>query len=265
MKKPFSIIFFLLLSAALIRALPAALRKAEEGDRPLAILRIWNADQEPAVQSWLRGQAIAYERTTGQRVYLRAASVQDAPDSAGTGLPPDAQIFSEGDTLLALRGYALIVRDGHAAVTPAPTSALFFRPAFTPEAAGTPAPFPNEDDLRAVLCPEALLYALPGTVFSAQPAADFARGQADAALLTPGQAAGLTMGFRAYALPDRKGFLTVKAQAYTEAGERFLSWLQGGEAQKALAKAGLFSPSLRLYGSDDPVRHLIENSLFAED
>ena len=265
LKKPLRIFFFLVLSAALICALPAALRRSEEREQPFAILRVWNADQEIAVQAWLRGQAKAYERATGQRVYLRVASDQDARAGAGIGLPPDVLILPSGDTLLALRGYALIVRDGSAAVTPSPTSALFFRPSLAPEAAATPAPLPDENGLGAVLCPEELLNVFPGTVFSAQPAAGFSQGKADAALLTPGQAAGLTAGFRAYALPDGKGFLPVRGQAYTEAGERFLAWLQEDAAQKALAQAGLFSPRLRLYAPDDPVRYMIENGTGIRD
>ena len=265
MKKLLKILFFLALSFGLLRLLPSALRAPEEREQPFMILRVWNAEEEPAVQSWLRGQAKAYERATGQRVYLRAASAQDAQDRIGLGLPPDALIIPEGDHLLALRGYALILRDENPAVTPAPTGALFYRPSLPPERSETPAPWPDETELRAVLCPEPLLNALPGTVFSAQPAADLNQGKADAALLTPGQAAGLTIGYRAYALPDGKGFLYVKATAYSEAGEAFLAWLQGDGAQQALSRAGLFSPRLRLYGPDDPVRYLIENSLFAEN
>ncbi len=265
LKKLFTVLLFLALSAGLFFMLPDALRAPGEQAEPFVILRVWNAEEEPAVQSWLRGQAKAYERATGQRVYLRTAAVQDALDSAARGLPPDGLILRTGDSLLALRGYALIVRDDAALVTPAPTGALFYRPSLPPERMETPAPFPEENQLRAVLCPEALLNALPGTIISAQPAADFAQGKADAALLTPGQAAGLNTGYRAYAVPERKGFLPVRATAYSEAGEAFLAWLQDDAAQKALGQAGLFSPRLRLYGPDDPVRYLIENSLFTEN
>ena len=255
---------FLTISAGLLFLLPTVFTAPEKQEQPFLILRVWNADGEPAVQSWLRGQAKAYEKATGQRVYLRAAA-QDAQDSIAQGLPPDALIVPEGEHLLALRGYALIVRDENPAVTPAPTGALFFRPSVPPERLETPAPFPKESELRAIMCPEALLGALPGTVMSAQPAADFAQGKADAALLTPGQAAGLAVGYRAYAIPGGKGFLPVKGRAYTEAGEAFLLWLQDGAAQRALAQAGLFSPLLRLYGPDDPVRYLIETSFFTEE
>ena len=265
LKKLPVILFFLILSFGLIRLLPAALRAPGEQAAPFVILRVWSAEEEPAVQTWLRGQAKAYERATGQRVYLRTAAVQDALDSAARGLPPDVLILRAGDSLLALRGYALIVRDDAALVTPAPTGALFYRPSLPPERMETPAPFPEENQLRAVLCPEALLNALPGTIISAQPAADFNQGKADAALLTPGQAAGLNTGYRAYAVPEGKGFLPVRATAYSEAGEAFLLWLQSDAAQRALAQAGLFSPRLRLYGPDDPVRYLVENSLFIED
>ena len=256
LKKLLVIFLFLALSGGLLFLLPQALRAPETPEKAFTILRVWNADGEPAVQSWLRGQARAYEKATGQRVYLRAA-----PDGAGQTLLPDALILPEGDQLLALRGYALIVRDENPAVTPAPTGALFFRPSLPPEPAETPAPWPEESELRAVLCPEALMNTLPGTVFSSQPAADFAQGKADAALLTPGQAAGLNTGYRAYAVPEGKGFLAVRGQAYSAAGEAFLQWLQSDAAQRALGQAGLFSPRLRLYGPDDPVRYLIENSI----
>ena len=256
LKKLLVILLFLALSCGLLFLLPQALRVPETPEKSFAILRIWNADGEQAVQSWLRGQARAYEKATGQRVYLRAA-----PEGSREGPLPDALILQEGEMLLALRGYALIVRDENPAATPAPTGALFFRPSVPPERLATPAPFPKESEWSAVLSPEALMNALPGTVMSAQPAADFAQGRADAALLTPGQAAGLNTGYRAYAIPDGKGFLPVRGQAYTEAGEAFLLWLQSDAAQRALAQAGLFSPHLRLYGPDDPVRYLIENSI----
>ena len=265
LKKLAVILFFLVLSYGLLRLLPAALYTPGEQAAPFVILRVWNAEEEPAVQSWLREQAKAYERATGQRVYLRTAAVQDAQGSAARGLPPDVLILRAGESLLALRGYALIVRDGAAPVTPAPTSPLFYRPSRPPEPAETPAPWPDETELRAILCPEALMHALPGTVFSSQPAVDFSQGKADAALLSPGQAAGLAMGYRAYAVPEGKGFLPVRATAYSEAGEAYLTWLQDSAAQKALGQAGLFSPRIRLYGPDDPVRYLIENSLFAEN
>ncbi len=264
MRKLPAILFFLALSAGSLFLLPAALRAPDPQAEPFIILRVWNADQEIAVGSWLRNQAKAYERATGQRVFLRAAAARDALDSVAQGLPPDALILPQGDRLLALRGYALILRGDAAPVSPAPTGALFFRPSPAPETAATPAPWPEESELGAVLCPEALLSVLPGTVSSAQPARDFEQGKASAALLTPGQAAGLTVGCRALALPERKGFLPVKARAYTESGERFLAWLQGETAQRALAQAGLFSPVLRLYGPGDPIRHLIENSLFSD-
>ncbi len=258
LKKLFVILVFLALSCGLFFLLPQALRAPDKQDTPFTILRIWNADGEPVVQAWLRGQAKAYEKAAGQRVYLRAA-----PDGGDQNLLPDALVFPEGDHLLALRGYALILRDENPAVTPAPTGALFFRPSIPPEPAETPAPFPKESELGAILCPEPLMNALPGTVRSDRPAADFMQGKAHAALLTPGQAAGLNTGYRAFAVPDGKGFLPVRGRAYTEAGEAFLHWLQNDAAQRALNRAGLFSPRLRLYGPDDPVRYLIENSLIA--
>ena len=264
MKKLIVILVFLSLSAGLLLMLPAALSAPDEREQPFLILRVWNADEEPAVHSWLRSQAKAFERETGRRVYLRAVS-GDTLDAAGTALPPDALIRPDGEWLLALRGYALILRDENASVTPAPTGALFFRPSLTPDPTAVPLPWPEENELRAVLCPEALMNVLPGAISSVHPAADLTQGKADAAVLTPGQAAGLSMGWRAYAIPEGKGFLPVRATAYSGEGEAFLAWLRGDAAQQALGQAGLFSPRLRLYSSDDPVRHLIENSLFTEN
>ena len=86
-----------------------------------------------------------------------------------------------------------------------------------------------------------------------------------AALLTPGQAAGLAVGFRAWAVPEGKGLLPVKGRAYSQAGNQFIAWLQSDAAQRALAQAGLFSPRLRLYAADDPIRYLIDSSIFSPD
>ncbi len=259
MKKLLAILLFLALSCGLLFLLPQALRAPEAPEASFTILRVWNADGEPAVQSWLRGQAKAYEKAAGQRVYLRAA-----PENGRESPLPDALILPDGDHLLALRGYALILRDENPAVTPPPTGARFLRPSLPPAPAATPAPFPKKRMARCAV-PGALMNALPGTVMSAQPAADFAQGKADAALLTPGQTAGLDTGYRAYAVPDGKGFLPVRGRAYSEAGEAFLLWLQDDSAQRALAQAGLFSPRLRLYGPDDPVRYLIERGLFSKN
>ena len=73
LKKLLAILFFSAVSIGLLRLLPAALRPPEAGDKPFVILRVWNADGEPAVRSWLRGQANAYERETGRRVIFEYA------------------------------------------------------------------------------------------------------------------------------------------------------------------------------------------------
>ena len=152
---------------------------------------------------------------------------------------------------------ALIVRDETAAaVTPQATGALFFRPSPTPGPSPAPAAWP--DSLGAVLAPEELLNALPGTVKSASPAEEFAAGRADAALLTPGQAARLPFGYRFYALPGGGGFVPIGANAYSEAGNAFVQYLLREDSQRALEAHGLFSPFLRLYGPDDPLRYRLD-------
>ena len=247
-------------TALLILAVPRLTEAPEAPRDGLRITRVWITETEPAASAWLRERAAAWTRATGKRVYLRSAGPDERNrDSAVT---PDLIVSAGEGVPAALRGYALIVRDdGVSAVTPAPTSALFFRPSATPGPTAVPAPAPDMHTLSAVLSPRELMNALPGTVLSADPAADFSQGKAAAALLTAGQAEKLSVGFRAYSLPDGAGFLTVGAQAYSEDGQRFLSFLLSEGSQRALARQGLYSPYFRLYGGDDPLRGLIEAGL----
>ena len=220
------------------------------------LIRVWSREEEPAVGTWLKKMAAAYEKQTGVRVYLRKASPEETQRDSGASRP-DLLVLPDGEQIIALRGYALILKDETVRVkTPQPTGVLFFRPSPTPGPSPTPAPWPQGDELGAVLASEALLGRLPGTVLSTDPAAQLSQGKANAALLT----AQLGFGFRAYALPEGKGFLRVGASAYSDGGEAFLRFLLSSACQLALRDAGLFSPVTGLYSPEDPIRYLIDNS-----
>ena len=263
MKKRWPIVlFFLAVTVMLALLWPFGQEPKEEKATHLFILRVWNGEKEPAVAAWLKGRARAYEKETGVRVYLRLCSRQDLEAALSQeALPPDLLVSSSGGAIVALRGYALIVRDDQALFhAPSPTGLLFFRPSPTPGPTPEPLPWPQENELSAVLSPNELMGVLPGTVFSQNPAGDFSQGKARAALLTPGQAVQLALGFRACALPEEKGLLPVRAAAASKEGEAFLLYLLSPSSQQALAQHGLFSPSLRLYQADDPLRFLIDSS-----
>jgi len=230
------------------------------------ILRIWILEEEPAVSRWLKQQAARYEKETGQRIYLRTASqpeITQALSGVENAIIPDLIIMQGLNTPLLYRGYALIVRDEGAVIqTPAPTSALFFRPTATPGPSPSPQP---ESDLTAfspILAPPFLSTSLSNLQVSADPIAAFVAGKAPAALLTAGQATQLSFGYRAYALKNGEGMLPVQAAAMNNQGNAFLSFLQKESAQRALAGFGLYSfdPSIRLYDETDPIRSLIERS-----
>lgn len=260
MKKIAVTLLFLFLTAALVLLRPAAAPGRVDTDQPFSILRVWNGEKEPAVAAWLRNRTKAYEKETGKRVYLRAAAGAELADPGA--FPPDLLIYPGAENAVALRGYALVVRDEQgSAVTPAPTGALFYRPPASPGPAATPAPSPDLSALGAVLAPEELMDALPGTVRSADPVGDFLKGKADAALLTPGQTAQLGSGCRTRAVPDGKGFLAVSGRSYSPEGEAFLLFLASVPSQRALGDFGLFSQSLSLYTPDDPIRWQIDASL----
>ena len=259
--KAFLAVLALGLTAYLAQELPRWDEASETAPHaPLTVVRVWVGEQESAFKGWLKKRAAAYEKETGKRVYLRTVSGSDLSvlEQADSGaVPPDAAVLPAGGTPIALRGYALIVRDETAAaVTPQATGALFFRPSPTPGPSPAPAAWP--DSLGAVLAPEELLNALPGTVKSASPAEELAAGKAQSALLTPGQAARLPFGYQFYALPGGGGFVPIGANAYSEAGNAFVQYLLREDSQRALEAHGLFSPFLRLYGPDDPLRYRLD-------
>ncbi|MBQ9264332.1 MAG: hypothetical protein IJ189_09015 [Clostridia bacterium] len=264
MKKTIFTLLSLALTAALVLFLPQAIRpEAEAAPRKNVVLRVWVTEREPAVTAWMKKRAAAYEKAGGQRIYLRSATEQEvsgALSGEANAVLPDLLIGS-GETPIALRGYALIVRDDTAVVTtPAPTAALFFRPSPSPGPTAEPPILPDISAIGAVLAPAELAHALPGTVESADPLKDFAAGKAQSALLTAGQAAQLTTGFQAYPLPDGQGLLPVHARVFSPSGQVFLSFLQTKDSQNALTAHGLYATSSRLYAADDPIRFLIDSS-----
>ena len=265
MKRAMTTLLAVLFTAALALALPRLTASREESAETLRIIRVWVVEKDAASAAWLRKRASAFEKAGLGRVYLRSASEQEAQDAQAGGqdtVPPDLMILPGRGTAAALRGYALFVRDDQAAVsTPAPTSALFYRPSPSPGPTASPAPFIGWGEVGTVLLPQELAKAAPNAIVSANPLQDFSDGKAKAALLTAGQAAGLSFGYRAYALPEGAGMLTVGGAALTDAGENFLSFLLSDASQAALAEHGLYSPRLTLYGADDPLRFLIEASL----
>ena len=298
MKKALRTALALLATAAVLWLLPRAWRRQDQPGRELRVCRVWLLEKEPAVATWIKALAAGYEKETGSRVYLRAATAEEAaaaragdgavrpdvllyPAAAGIAAPSgvqpnptDGENAAAGRTdapqapgsafdsmTVALRGYALILRDDGAAVfTPAPTSALFFPPPATPGPPPSPAPSPDPASFAAVLAPEELLGAMSGTIRSQNPAGDLAAGKAKAALLTAGQAAKLPFGYRAFALPAGAGLLPVQAQAFSQEGRAFVQSLLREDSQRALRQAGLYSPLLALYGPEDPLRFLIGQS-----
>ena len=76
--------------------------------------------------------------------------------------------------------------------------------------------------------------------------------------IAPGQAARLPFGYRFYVLPGGGGFVPIGANTYSEAGNAFVQYLLREDSQRALEAHGLFSPFLRLYGPDDPLRYRLD-------
>ena len=256
----------LLTGALLLWGSDTGIKTQEETTPRFSLIRVWIDGGEPAVGAWLKKCAAAYEKETGLRVYLRKATADEisaAEQNSLETMPPDLLLRQgKGDITVALRGYALIVRDSSVRMpSPAPTGALFFRPSPPPDPAASPE-WPEEKSLSAVLVPEELLECVPGSIFSADPAADLFQGKASAALLTAEQAARLSVGYRVYALPDGKGLLPVKAAPCSEQGSGFCRYLLTESSQRILRSVGLFSPLYRLYASDDPIRGQIDGSRF---
>lgn len=252
----------LLLMAALICAFPRLTQKTPARETGVRVLRVWVLEEEKAVTAWLKKRAAAYEKQEKCRVYLRAASAREAEDALqgkADAVTPDVLVTPGMDSLLALRGYGLFVRDGEAEVTPpVPTGALFSRPTPEPRETRTPVREPDRAALGPVLCPAALVQAVPGAVLSEDPFAALIAGKANAAVLTAGQAGRLPFGCAGY--PLENGFLPVTAQGFTGEGRAFVSFLRGRASQLALGEAGLYSflPELRLYDESQPLRSMIE-------
>lgn len=262
-KKAAAILISLALTAGLALGLSRARREEEGAEGALRLVRVWAQAEDSAVSAWLRGRAAAYEKQTGCRVYLRSASPEEAEAALtgdGDALRPDVMILRGAGEAVAFRGYALILRDEDAPIlTPAPTGALFARPSSTPGPGPAPEPLPEADALGAVLTPEEMAGALPGSILSLQPAQALSQGQARAAVLTAEQAADLSFGWRAFPLPAGKGLLPVGGQAFSPAGGELLAFLLSPSSQAALRAQGLYSVSLPLYGPEDPLRMLIQD------
>ena len=256
----------LLATAALVSLYPRLTQKTPAPEKGVRVLRVWVTEDERAVTVWLKERAAAYEKQEKRRVYLRAASRQEAEAAlrgeAGV-VPPDVMVMPGLDSVVALRGYGLFVRDAAgAAVTPMPTGALFSRPTPEPQKTREPLREPDWTALKAVLCPKELTDAVPNAVETDDPTAAFAAGKAEAAVLTAGQAGQLPFGYAAYPLAN--GFLPVTAQGFSGEGEAFLSFLRGRISQFALRDAGLYTmlPNVRLYDESQPLRAMIEEGLY---
>ena len=250
-------------TAGLLLLYPGHPGREEKAPSAPALVRVWIPEGESALSQWLRRRSAEYEKETKARVYVRSASEAEA-DAALAGRdgapPPDLLIFPRQGDPVALRGYALILRDDTApAVTPSPTFSLFARPTPEPAPVPTPAPPAPEDRDRPALVPYECGGALPRGVRSASPLSDFLQGKADAALLTAGQAAQLPFGFRAWALPDGAGMVPFGARAETAGGEAFLAFLLRPSSQQALAEQGLYSPLYPLYQGKDSLYACIES------
>ena len=257
----------LLITAALVFVYPKLAQKTPVPEKGVRVLRVWVTEDEKAVSVWLKDRAAAYEKQEKRRVYLRAASRQEAEAAlrgeAGV-VPPDVMVMPGLDSVVALRGYGLFVRDAAgAAVTPMPTGALFSRPTPEPQKTREPLREPDWAALKAVLCPKELTDAVPNAVETDDPTAAFAAGKAEAAVLTAGQAGQLPFGYAAYPLAN--GFLPVTAQGFSGEGEAFLSFLRGRASQFALQDAGLYTalPNVRLYDGGQPLRAVIEEGRYA--
>lgn len=258
----------LVLTAALVLLFPR-LTSPEKASIPgLRVTRVWTVDCDPAVGAWLKRQAAAFERAQGARVYLRTATGEEAALALEKGsgvVAPDVLVQPGKGLALARLGYALILRDESAPpISPAPTSALFYKPSPPPGPASTPRPTPDPGAVGTVLCPPGLDPSLPHLCLTQDPLAAFVKGEAPAALLTAGQAAQLPWGYQAHPLPEGGGSVVYGGLALTGAGAGFLDHLKTNTAQQALAAHGLYSvlPTLRLYDpAADPLRALIERSL----
>ena len=252
----------LLATAALAHSLvhfPA--RTFSAPDTHLRLIRVWAAEQEPALWSWLRKEAARFEKETGARVYLRAAPMDSASSFDGL-VPPDLMISTHGGETVALQGFALFFRnEGAPNVAPRPTSFLFVQPSPTPTPALFPEPTNSARRFSAVLTSMPFLHTVSNAILSSNPLRDLIDGKGDAAILTVSQAEQLPFQAGMQPLPGRSGFRSICARASSSGGETFLRHLLGTSSQRALADVGLFSPLFRLYHGVNPWRETIENIL----
>ena len=225
------------------------------------LVRVWIQKQEPSVWAWVRRQAKRYEKETGTRVYLRAAA-DNAKTDLENKLLPDLLISKNGDTVLAMLGYGLFIRDDAAlSYTPFPTSLLFSPPSPTPGPSPTPAPTPDITHLSIILIPDGIQLSLSRCVKTADPLRALMDGKGDAAVLTADQARQLPFRVSACPLAIGEGFIPIYGESATAEGDRFMSFLLSEACQRDLTDSGLYSPVLKLYQGNDPVRAMIENSL----
>ena len=248
----------ILLMGVLILFAPGILQTKQEQTAQKDLLVIWMQEGENDVAAWLKKAAAAYEKKTGNRVYLRYASAEEWSLSGEE--KPDALIPAEEGAVLAYRGRALIVPDEtKPAATLAPAPSLFIRPTLPPAAdLSTPAPLKTTPERVAV--PEGFLSIVENSYVSKTPLSDFSSGKADGALLTPLQAQQVKGGYSVQVQPAY--FVPVRGMAVTEDGQAFLSFLRSDEMQRALTIQRLFSwnPELFLYGSENELLHQMEKS-----
>ncbi len=256
MKKGIYCMAALMLTAVLIALFPVLFQRKESSVPEKELLVVWMKEGESDTAVWLKKAAAAYEKKWGKRVYLRYASEEERR-LAGTE-KPDALIPSEEGTVLAYRGWALIVPDESKPVsTPAPAPSLFIRPTLPPTAdLSTPAPLKKVPERVAV--PEEFVSVVENGYASQTPLNDLSSGKADGALLTPLQVQQVKGGYNVQARPEY--FVPVKGRAVTEEGQAFLRFLRSEEMQHALTSRRLFSwnPEILLYGSENQLLHQME-------
>lgn len=259
MKKGIYCVAALLLMAVLLAFFPALFQSKENNVPEKELLVVWLQEGETDTAAWLKKAAAAYEKKTGLRVYLRYASAEERKLEGDDR--PDALIPAEEGTVLAYRGWALIVPDEtKRAVTPAPAPSLFIRPTQPPsEDISTPVPLTRQPEKVAV--PEGFLQTVEKGYISQTPLYDLSAGKAEGALLTPVQATQVKDG---YSIQARKEyFLPVKGRAVTEEGQAFLSFLRSDDMQYALTGRKLFSwnAGLSLYSPENELLYQMEKSL----
>lgn len=267
MKKIIPTVWALLATAALFFTLFFMLFRQDAPDHSAGscVTRIWLVETEADCAAFLRKQAAAWAKQTGARVFLRAASQEEALGAlAGAEdiVAPDLIVgLPEGECLL-FRGYALIFRDDSAPVfTPAPTSLLFSPPSPSPGPSLSPAPTRCVSSFSGLLCPRDMAPLFPESIPCNDPLQDFIRGKGSAALLTARQAAQLKIGWQGQALPDGKGALPLYARGLSGQGNALLSFLMRPESQMLLRDYGLYSPLFPLYAQDASLAGSIDRSL----